>query len=386
MRFLTAPPEVTSALIHTGPGARSLAEAAGAWRQLAAGLDEYADDYAAALSSLVQTWRGRSAVAMLAAAEPYLDWLRATAQQCRRAAASAQLAAAAFEATRAAVAPTAAVRANRVRQAQLLATDRFGGNAPAIAENESQYLDMWAGNTAAMTQYRQASAQATALPEFRAPTPATTPTASAGQAAARSAATVAAAAPAADLPSADAPTLPTDFDPNYGWSGLANTYANQFVSSGFPINLLSYLAQATSAQALQNVNNAIGQGLSEGEAALSPMLPLGGLGALGAAGLSEFPAAAIGTAMKVGPLSAPPAIAGFLAQAQPQVQLASSATPLPAGESTAFSGIPPIMPPVMAKANAAGSGWRKRKQQKYEDLEVGLQFKGPVMPKPPYAG
>ncbi|EUA07378.1 putative pPE35 [Mycobacterium xenopi 4042] len=61
------------------------------------------------------------------------------------------------------------------------------------------------------------------------------------------------------------------FDPQSGWFGLANTYANQFVSSGFPINLLSYLAQNTSAQALQTVGSQIGQGLSEGEAALGPL-------------------------------------------------------------------------------------------------------------------
>jgi hypothetical protein len=41
----------------------------------------------------------------------------------------------------------------------------------------------------------------------------------------------------------------SSFDPNSGWFGLANTYANQFVSSGFPINLLSYLAQNSSARA-----------------------------------------------------------------------------------------------------------------------------------------
>lgn len=368
MQSVTAPPEVTSALVHNGPGARSLIEASGAWRHLGTYLDEYADDYVAALSSLVDSWRGRSAAAMVQSAEPYLVWLRATAQQCRRTAVSMQQAAAAFEAVRTAVAPTAAIKANRTRRVQLLASNRFGTNSAAIAENESQYLGMWTNNTAAMTRYRAASAQATTLASFSSPKPAASGTTSA----------------ASTLASAE-PSLPA-FDPNASWTGLANTYANQFVSSGFPINLLSYLAQNTSAQALQNVNTAMAQGLAEGESALIPAMPLGGLGALGAAGLTEMPAAAIGVGVKVGPLTAPPAAAGFLAATQAPVQLASSATPLPASQSTTFAGVPPIMPPMVPPSNSGGSGWRKRKQQRYEDLEVGLELRGPVMPKPPSAG
>jgi len=213
MQSVTAPPEVTSALVHNGPAARSLIEASGACRQLGTYLDEYADGYVAALSSLVDQWRGRSAAAMVQSAEPYLVWLRTTAQQCRRTAASMQQAAAAFETVRTAVAPTATIKANRTRRVQLLASNRFGT-----------------------------------------------------------------------------------------------------------------------------------------------------------------------------PLTAPPAAAGFLAATQAPVQLASSAAPLPASQSTTFAGVPPIMPPMVPPSNSAGSGWRKRKQQKYEDLAVGLELRGPVMPKPPSAG
>lgn len=369
MQSITAPPEVSSALVNTGPGATSLLEAAAAWRLLGTQLDEQADGYVSAVSTLVDSWRGRSAAAMVQSAEPYLLWLRATAQHCRRTATSIQHAAAAFDSVRAAVTPTAAIAANRARRTQLLATNRFGTNSAAIAENESQYLAMWTTNTAAMVRYRAASAQATTLSGFNAPT----------------------ATPSAETTSPDSilaslQALVNPYDPNYGWSGLANTYANQFVSSGFPINLLSYLAQNTSAQALQNVNAAIGEGLTEGEAAIAPALPLGGLGALGAAGLTEMPSAALGVGMKVGPLTVPPAAAGSLATAQAPVQLASAAAPLPAPESAAFSGVPAIMPPVVPPSAATGSGWRKRRQQKYEDLEVGLELRGPVMPKPPSAG
>ncbi len=119
-------------------------------------------------------------------------------------------------------------------------------------------------------------------------------------------------------------------DPNVGWFGLANTYANQFISSGFPINLLSYLAQTTAAQALQSVGGEVGQGLSEGESALG-----GGLGSLGGlgSGLTAEPTAAVGVGVSLGKLTAPPAVVGLLPASQTPVQLASAASPLDAGDS-----------------------------------------------------
>ena len=169
------------------------------------------------------------------------------------------------------------------------------------------------------------------------------------------------------------------FDPQAGWFGLGNQYVNQFLSSGFPINLLSYAAQNTSAQALQAVGGDIGTGLSEGQAALGG-LPAGGAGAFGAAGLSAEPTAAIGVGVSVGKLTAPPAVVGLLPASQVPVQLASAATPLTAADS----GFP--MPPLMPPPISAGSGWRKRKQDKYEDISIGAELKGTVMPRPPSAG
>jgi hypothetical protein len=185
-------------------------------------------------------------------------------------------------------------------------------------------------------------------------------------------------------------------DPTTGYFGLANQYANQFISSGFPINLLSYLAQNTSAQALQGVQSQIGQGLSEGESALGPLgaglgAPHAGLGVPGAGlgspgvgafgGLSEEPTAAMGAGWSVGKLTAPPAVGTLLPPSQAEVRLTSLASPLPAGQA----GLP-MLPPLMPPPISPGSGWRKRKQQKYEDIEIGLDIKGKVMPRPPSAG
>ena len=182
MDFSALPPEVISARIHAGPGADSLIEASGAWQRLGASLEESAGINAAALSSLTEAWQGPSAAAMTESVEPYLSWLRSTAQQCQQIAVAAQDAVAAFTSVRAAVVPIALVRANRTRLAQLLATNQFGINLPAIAETEDEYLGMWANNSAAMSRYLAASAQATTLPLFSSPAAIADPAGSAAQA------------------------------------------------------------------------------------------------------------------------------------------------------------------------------------------------------------
>jgi PPE-repeat protein len=396
MEFTTLPPEVISALIHSGPGAESLANAAAAWQQLSANLEDAADNYAASLSSMDEAWHGPSSAAMFQAVTPYVTWLRTTAQQAQQTAAAAQSAAAAFNSVQASVVPTATVVANRTRLAQLLATNVFGRNLPAIAQTDSEYQTMWANNAAAMTRYQAASSQASTLPQLTSPTSTTNPSnlktqaSSAAPAATTSSGpTVAAATPAA--------LLPTAFDPSAGLVGEINTYVNQFISSGFPINMLSYLAQSQSAQALAGVNAQVSQGVSEGENALGGAAANlgggaagalgalgqsggGGLSALGAAGLGEVnTSAALGAAVPMGNLSAPPSAAPLLAT---PVQLASAATPLGAGGTPGMPMLPPLMPPPISP----GSGWRKRKAQKYEDIAIGKELKGNVMKPPPSAG
>jgi PPE-repeat protein len=398
MDFISLPPEVTSALIHSGPGAESLIEASSAWQQLGAELGETVPIYASVVSSLTQAWQGASSMAMAQAVEPYLTWLRTTAQQCQQLASSAQAAAAAFSQAQSAVVTPAQVSANRTRLAQLIATDRLGGNLAAIAETEEQYQTMWANNSAAMSRYEAASTQALDLPQFSSPPAIVNPAAAAAQASAVP--TAAASTPAA-------PTLGSIFDifapgtntSATGLSGLLNVISgsagssfgsflnsnlittggiNSIFSSGFPINLLSYLAQTTAAQALQSVGGEVGQGLSEGESALG-----GGLGSLGGlgSGLTAEPTAAIGVGVSLGKLTAPPAVVGLLPASQTPVQLASAASPLD-GADTGFPMLPPLMPPPIS----AGSGWRKRKQPKFEDLQVGAKVKGSVMRPPPSAG
>jgi PPE-repeat protein len=415
MEFATLPPEVISALIHAGPGSDSLANASAAWQQLSATLEDAADNYAATVSSLTDSWYGPSSTAMLQAVAPYLKWLRTTAQQSQQTATAAQSAAAAVNAVRAAVIPTATVQANRQRLAQLLATNTFGRNLPAIAQTEADYQAMWANNSAAMTRYQAASSQASVLPQLTSPTSVADPTATSTPASAVPAAattSTASATPAASTPFQD---LLTEIENSSFYQDVAalqsfnsifnnsadalgpnaNLY-NTIFSSGFPINLLSYLAQNQSAQALQSVSSGVSQGVSEGENALGgaagsigggaaeALGALGqsgqGLGALGAAGLGQInTSAALGAAVPMGSLSVPPSAAPLL---QAPVQLASAATPLGGGVGAGMPMLPPLMPPPIS----AGSGWRKRKAQKYEDISIGAELKGKVMKPPPSAG
>ncbi|ORV93855.1 hypothetical protein AWC11_00475 [Mycobacterium interjectum] len=377
MDFATLPPEISSALIHSGPGAGSLIEAAAAWDRLGTELEESLPDYFSVLSTMTETWQGPSSAATMQAVEPYLVWLRTTAQQCERVGSSMQAVAAAFElACRTVVFPVQ-VTANRIRLAQLIATNWLGTNSAAIAETDAQYEGMWVNNAAAMYRYAATSAQATRLPQFFSPPAIANPAAAAAQAN---------AAPAAAAPAQSIGQIlesivgtPFGFNPQTGWFGLANTYANQFIAGGIPINLLSYLAQLNTAQALQSVGGEVGQGLAEGESALSAA-SADLAGAVRAVGSAAAPAGAIGVGVSMGRLTMPPAVVGMLAAAKTPVQLAAAVSPLPAGESGFPFMPPPMMPPVVPRNKG------KREGGKYDDIEIGLEIKGTFMTRPPSAG
>ncbi|OBK90654.1 PPE family protein [Mycobacterium sp. 1165178.9] len=379
---LFAPPEVTSTLIHTGPGAGSLIEAAGAWQRLAVELENSVSTYASTLSSLIDSWDGPSAMAMLQSVQPYLLWLRETAQQSSQMATSAESAASAFTAVRSTVVHPSVVTANRTRLAQLLATNRFGTNTAAIAETENEYQTMWANNSAAMSRYQASSSQATTqLSNFNSPLSATDPGGTARQELAVNQAQALGAGNVGNSLVSDLSSVGifgADGDPNQGWFGYFSTWGNQFISSGFPINMLSYLAQNSSASALQSVGGDIGSGLSEGLGAATASLS----NAVSGVGEGLAPTGAMGVGVSLGKLTAPPAVVGLLPGTQTGVQLASAASPLPAAEA----GLPIMPMMVPPTTGSAGTGWRKRKQQKYEDVAVGREVKGNVLPRNPSAG
>jgi PPE-repeat protein len=383
MDFGTLPPEISSALIHSGPGAESFIEASAVWQRLGVELEDSLPGYASVLSSLSEGWQGPSSTAMSQAVEPYLVWLRATAQQCEQIGSSMQTVAAAFELARRTVVFPVQVGANRTRLAQLMATNWLATNSVAIAETDAQYEGMWVNNSAAMYRYAATAAQATQLPRFSSPPAIANPVAAAAQAGAVPAATASTSAQSAigDLLTSILST-PGGFDPRAGWFGLANTYVYQFIAGGFPINLLSLTATTNLAQGFQNIGGDVAQGLAEGEAVLAAPEAAGLSSALSAAGSARAATAAVGVGVSMGKLTMPPAVVGVLAASQTPVRLASAVSALPTGEF----GLPNIpMPPFMMPPPVS-AGKRKREGRDYDDLEIGLELKGTFMTRPPSAG
>ncbi|WP_085189761.1 PPE family protein [Mycobacterium sp. IEC1808] len=175
MDYGALPPEINSGRMYAGPGAGSMLAAAAAWNGLAADLRSGAAGYDAVISALTGgPWLGPSAMAMAAAAAPYVAWMGATAAEAELAATQAQAAAAAYAAAFAATVPPPEIVANRALLMMLIATNFFGQNTPAIAATEAQYAEMWAQDAAAMYGYAASSAAATAPVTPFAPAPQTT--------------------------------------------------------------------------------------------------------------------------------------------------------------------------------------------------------------------
>src|SRR6185312_4515377 len=381
--FGILPPEIISALIHSGPGAWSLIEAAGFWQELSAELEQSASSYTAELSWLSTTWHGPSSMAMAQALEPYLAWLRLTAQQCQQTAASVEVVAAAFEWTHWTVVHPSLVAANRARLAMLLATNFFGVNYPAIAETEAEYHTMWVNNATAMYRYAATSAGAVKLPQFAPPPQVANPSGVATQATMMQATTASnsgAQILAADSGVGQGTTAATAFDPNDGWFGYWSTWGNQTIAGGLPVNILGVLAQFATAHAFSSLGADIGPGLADGAAALaSAETRL--VSAVAAAGSSLAPRAALGVGISLGHLTMPPATVGMLGSAQPAIQLASAASALPPGAAQ-----PPMLPMAPMRPGRGSSGGRRRKGRDYDDIEYGAELPGTVMHRPPSAG
>ena len=184
------PPEVSSALIYSGPGSSSLTSAAAAWNAVAAELASTAQGLDKVVSQLAsESWLGPTSAAMVAAVQPYVSWVSTTAGQAEHAAAQAQSAAAAFETVFASVVPPPLIAANRAELAQAVQTNILGLNQNVIAQLEAQYGEFWANNASAMYGYAGSSAAATKVTPFTDAPAIANPAAAGTQAAATAAAT-----------------------------------------------------------------------------------------------------------------------------------------------------------------------------------------------------
>ncbi|HEU0192263.1 MAG TPA: PPE family protein [Mycobacterium sp.] len=313
--FGALPPEVNSGRIYAGPGSGSMLAAAAAWEKLGAELHTTAGSYESVTSGLVAgPWGGPAAAAMLAAAQPYVTWLRGTGAQAEQTARQATAVVEAYSTARATVVPPPLITANRVQLAHLLATNVLGQNFPAIAEVEREYAEMWAQDVAAMYRYASCSAAASALSPFSQPPQTANPSGQGAQAAATAAATNATASGSA------------------GSLASALASVNDVVGQVSPYTGVTTQAMSATmtgwsgtANLLSNINNAIGliafaaenpSGLAE---ILNPTLLAPASLGLGGVGLTS----STGNALKIGGLSVPHAWAMPVAPAT----LASSVTP-----------------------------------------------------------
>ncbi len=140
MSFMTLPPEINSFLMFSGAGSAPLLEAAAAWEGLASELGSAARSFGSVTSNLAgQAWQGPASQAMVAAATPYTGWLSQAATQAAGAAGQARAVVSAFEAAQAATIHPAFVQLNRNSFVQMVMSNWFGLNAPAIAQLESEY-------------------------------------------------------------------------------------------------------------------------------------------------------------------------------------------------------------------------------------------------------
>ncbi|HWY01634.1 MAG TPA: PPE family protein, partial [Mycobacterium sp.] len=226
MFYAAFPPEFNSGRMYTGAGSGPMLAAATAWENLATELQSAASSYSSVISSLTTgPWVGPSSLSMAAAVTPYLTWMQGTAAQAGEAATQATAAASAYETAFAAHVPPPVIAENRALLAQLVATNIFGQNTPAIAATEAQYGEMWSQDALAMDSYTTSSAAAAKLTPFTEPPQTTNTAGTAMQAAAVSQAAATPAGSAGSAVSAAASTT-TATGPLGALSQLATDYTD----------------------------------------------------------------------------------------------------------------------------------------------------------------
>jgi PPE-repeat protein len=313
--FAARPPEINSALMHSGPGAGPMMAAATGWNNLAAELATAAASHESVISELSGEWMGPASSAMAAAATPYVEWMYNAAAAAEHAASQASASAAAYQTAFAMTVPPALIAANRAQLAALVATNILGQNTPAIAATEAQYGEMWAQDAAAMYGYAGSSASAASLNPLTSPTATTNPAGAGAQAAAVSTAGSQSQLSqlVSSLPSAMqslASPGATTASSGYGLltSSGGDGFINDLFSSGGNIGMYNYTGAAVGF-GMSGITGGVGLAAAQSAAAAAPAAgaaapPALGIGLEGALARAVAP---VGTAS----LGGTPVLAGM---------------------------------------------------------------------------
>lgn len=127
---------MTSGGMYCSPGSRPMVEAAVAWSERAACLNQEVAQWRLVTSKLT--------TAAVQAATPYIIWLDAAATAAAHAADQAASAAYAHDLVRGATVPPEAIKANRTNFALLAMTNFLAQASPTIADIDAEYQQMWA--------------------------------------------------------------------------------------------------------------------------------------------------------------------------------------------------------------------------------------------------
>jgi PPE-repeat protein len=372
--FAAMPPEVTSTLVYTGPGAAPLMAAAASYANLAAEVSSTATQWESIISLLTtESWTGGGSLAAAAAAQPIITYLTETAATLEQASAQATASAAAFEGAYMGVVNPALVYANRAAFYAALAGLPF--TAPQVAALEAQYEAMWVQDASAMAAYQAASAAAGVLPPVTPLTSTTNPAAAsaADSTALASDSTVGTAQALAASPLSDAfvfgpPNIngpnPINFAGTFPVSSSLLQSIDGFLGTPSVFNAINGAVNTGAWFTMNAIPTAVSFGHTVGSVPSIPFVtdsvtPLAGgmvpgtmVGSVTGAGAS----AAVGEASAVGGLSVP----ASWSAAAPATSLASSTAPLAGSGWTAAAEAQPVsampgMPGVAGAAKGAGA-------------------------------
>jgi PPE-repeat protein len=398
--FDSLPPDVTSALIYSGPGSTSYTTAASAWNAIAAELHSYSlgiNNVVTELSN--EEWLGASSAALASAVNPFVQWAQNTATLAEQNGTSASAAAAAYEQVFASVVPPPVIALNRAQLLKSTATNIFGQNNNVISQLEQQYGHYWAQNTSALNTYQTQSTNATKQLTATTPAPevskgdggqtasdATVANSSAGNAS-NTVTNLASGTGTTPTP-AVAPVAATPATPpgQELWflltgqtilpsnlSSIANGLS-PFAGLAYNTEGLPYFSVGMGNFGVQ-IAKSTGQlgGAVAGAAAAAPK-GLSGLGGMLGGGAAPSVAAGLGNAASIGKLAVPAAWSGALPgaiHAGPVAVSTVSALPEAAAGNGNLLGGMPLAGMGTGGANAAGPRYG---------------FKPTVMARPPFAG